>query len=744
MQSSAPTTRIRTILVVLFLASLCLSSPEAQPATVPSAAALVARVVPASARLFTIEALPRDRGLDVFEIESRGGRIVLRGSSGVAVASALKQYLEQFCRVNVSNPLLPLRVPAVLPAVPQKIRVVTPYERRYFFNYCTFSYSMAWWDWPRWERMIDWMALNGINMPLAATGQEGTWQLVLRDLGFSDQQIGKFLVGPAYLPWSWMGNIDGLGGPLPQSWIDSHVALERRILARERELGMTPVLQGFTGHVPESISTLFPTSRVHRTGNWSAGFPGTYFLDPLDPLFARIGRLFIERQQKLFGTDHYYAADSFNEINPPTDDPTFCRNMGRAVYESMRSVDPEAVWVLQGWFLYYQADFWKPAQARALLGAVPDDRLVVLDLWGDRHPVWQAREAFYGKPWIWNVLYNFGGKVSLSGDLPRIAENLGAALQSPDKGKLSGLGMMMEGFGYNPIVPDFVLGMNWRSAVPRIESWTRDWVVRRYGRPNEAAWQAWKMLLATAYRSAPETGTFVCERPTFFNPKMAYRTEPVPPYDPRQLARAAETLASASRELAGSDAYRFDLVNLTRQALGNLGLPLVNAVERAYSSRDRAALTSAEANVLQLMRDLDALVGTREEFLLGRWLADAKRWATTPEEARLYEWNARNIITLWGTTCTEGQDDDLNLYAHKQWQGMFTDYYLPRWQAFFARLNESLDRGVAFDRKKFVAASCRWEQQWSERRDSFPTAPRGDSVATARRLLAKYRAQLLP
>jgi alpha-N-acetylglucosaminidase len=767
-----PTIDLRTILaasVIALLTVLCAQAPEARPGRAlptpemaaslrngtrggqPSpgvgrwreaAASLVQRVIPREARFFTVEELPRERGLDVFEIESRGGHVVLRGSSGVAVASALERYLEQFCRVNVTNPLRPLRLPASLPVVPTKIRVVTPYERRYFFNYCTFSYSMAWWDWTQWEQMIDWMALEGINMPLAATGQEATWQLVLRDLGFSQTQIGQFLVGPAYLPWSWMSNIDGLGGPLPQSWIDSHAALERRILARERELGMTPVLQGFTGHVPQSISSLFPAARVHKTGNWSAGFPGTYFLDPLDPLFQRIGKRFIERQTELFGTDHYYAADSFNEINPPTDDPVFCANMGRAVYESMRSADPEAIWVLQGWFLYNQADFWKRPQAQALLGAVPDDRLVVLDLWGDRHPVWRQREAFYGKPWIWNVLYNFGGKVSLNGDLPQIAANLADVLRSPDKGKLSGLGMMMEGFGYNPVVPDFVLAMNWRTDVPPIESWTRDWIDRRYGRRSEAAWGAWQILLATAYRSASQTGTFLCERPAFFNPKTAYRTEPVPPYDPRLLARAADQFLAASPELAGSDAYRFDLVNLTRQALGSLGLPLVNAVEQAYTRHDRTALEAAEGAVLQLMRDLDELVGTREEFLLGRWLADARRWATTPEEARLYEWNARNLITLWGTTCTEGENDDLNLYAHKQWQGMFTDYYLPRWQAFFARLDTLLDTGTRFDRAPFVAASCRWEQQWSDRRDIYASTPRGDSIAVARRLLAKYRQQL--
>ncbi len=33
------------------------------------------------------------------------------------------------------------------------------------------SYSMAFWNWSRWEQELDWMALQGINLPLAFTGQ---------------------------------------------------------------------------------------------------------------------------------------------------------------------------------------------------------------------------------------------------------------------------------------------------------------------------------------------------------------------------------------------------------------------------------------------------------------------------------------------------------------------------------------------------------------------------------------------
>jgi len=711
------------------------------PVDLDAARALVARVVPKNAAGFEVAALPDSAGYDVFEVESRGGVVMLRGSSGVAIASALNWYLEHVAGVNASLPLAPIALPASLPRVPAKVRRTTPYRTRYFFNYCTFSYSMAWWDWRDWQSMIDWMALKGINAPLAVTGQEGIWRLVLQDFGFSRQQIADFLVGPAYLPWGWMANIDGLGGPLPDSWIDSHIALEKQILQRERALGMTPVLQGFTGHVPQSVTQVFPGVAIHQTGDWSAGFSGTWFLDPQDSLFQRMGQRFIARQAELFGTDHLYAADPFNEINPPSNDSSFLAGMGRAIYGAMHSADPSATWVLQAWFLVYQADFWKDPQAQALLGAVPDDHMLVLDLWGDRSPAWKARKAFYGKPWIWNVLYNFGGKVSVNGDLPKIAANLDSAIRSPDKGHMVGLGMTMEGLGTNPIVPDFVMDQVWRDRVPELTTWTRDYVARRYGQFDPSAWSAWQLLLASTFRSAAQTGNFLAERPQFYVQGRRYRSEPIAPYDEAIVARALDSLFAAVPTLGANDAYRYDVVNLTRQVLGQLGLPLVRRVEDAYSRKDRSALLAAEGQVKTLLRDLDDLVGTRPEFLLGRWIADARRWGTTDAERQLYEWNARNIITLWGTKCTEGQNDDLNLYAYKEWEGMFTSYFLPRWEAFFTRLNASLDSGASFDRAPFATASCEWEQAWSHDTTSFRTVPAGDPIATAQRLVRKWQGE---
>jgi alpha-N-acetylglucosaminidase len=201
-------TLLLTFVVSAVLWPACSRNQAPGPlSTAESAArALAGRLLPDRAEGFVFEEIPPQEGQDVFEVESRGDRIVIRGTSGVAMASGLNWYLKTVCRCLVSVTGDQLAVPTPLPPVRDKVRVRTPYKDRYFFNYCTFSYTMAWWDWPRWERMIDWLALNGVNMPLAVTGQEAVWVEVLRELGLDSKEIGDFLVGPAYLPWGWMGS----------------------------------------------------------------------------------------------------------------------------------------------------------------------------------------------------------------------------------------------------------------------------------------------------------------------------------------------------------------------------------------------------------------------------------------------------------------------------------------------------------------------------------------------------------
>jgi alpha-N-acetylglucosaminidase len=690
--------------------------------------ALLHRIIPGQADRFLLQSIEKDPAGDVFEIESKDGKIILRGNNGVALASALNWYLKHYCHAHLSWCGDQLALPDPLPVLPEKVRQVSPFRYRYCFNYCAFSYSLAWWNWPQWERMIDWMSLHGINMPLAVTGQEAVWMEVYRQLGLTDQQIKEFFVGPAFLPFGWMGCLDGWGGPLPDSWIKKRADLERKILARERELGMTPVLQGFTGHLPCALTNVFPKSKLQQLPKW-CDFPPTYFVDPQDPLFVKIGKLFIEEQTRQFGTDHLYASDTFIEMQPPSSDPAFLANMGKTVYEALRAGDPEAIWVLQGWIFVNNPKFWQPPQGRALLSAVPADRLIALDLFCESTPAWSLTEAFYGKPWIWCIIQNFGGTVSLHGALPHMAADLSKALTSPNRGKLSGLGLIFEGLDYNPIVQDFVTDMTWRKAVPDWKEWTSEFVHRRYGRQLPEVDAAWQILRDTAYQEVGRSDTILCARPS-----SGARGGGGGAYDPSALVEACEKLLARADVLGRVDTYQFDLVNVTRQALGTLGQRVHENMMAAVRRKDSAALADAGRELLRLCQDLDDLLATRKEFLLGRWLADAESWAETPTDARLYHWNARNLITLWGS-----RDSVLHEYASRQWSGMFSGFYAPRWQPFLEQQQAALAENRPFDAARFEKDVRAWEESWTHRTDRYPVDPHGDPVQTARRLLAQYR-----
>ena len=307
----------------------------------------------------------------------------MRGDSPLSQAVAFNWYLKHDAFVDVSwYADDAVNVPAKLPLPAEKIRETTRIKDRFFLNYCTFGYTMPFWRWRDWERCIDWMALNGINLPLAQTGNEYIWQKVWRDYGLSDEEIRAFFTGPAYLPWHRMANIDSWDGPLPQSFIDGQRDLQKQILARERELGMKPVLCAFAGHVPEALKTKQPAMKIEAIPPGWGGFSSNYsccFLNPLDPKFREIQIKYLREQQKEYGTSHYYGTDPFNEITPPSWEPSYLASVSRAIYDGMAEVDPDAIWLQMAWTFRADRGHWSDERLSAMIGAVPAGRMVLID-----------------------------------------------------------------------------------------------------------------------------------------------------------------------------------------------------------------------------------------------------------------------------------------------------------------------------------------------------------------------------
>ena len=686
---------------------------------------LAGRILGAKAKSF--EFCTEESADDFFRIEQDGLKVKITGNCDNSQAAGLGWYLRHIAKVNVSwFSSEPVEFPRRMPKVPEPVTKSAQVETRFFLNYCTYGYTMPWWGWKEWERFIDWMALSGINMPLAITGQEAVWLEVWKEFGMSEDQIRAYFTGPAHLPWHRMANVDGFQGPLPYSWLEGQKALQGKIVSRERELGMTPVLPGFAGHVPAAIAELYPDADIKTLSGW-CGFEPTYFLNSEDPLFAKIEKSFLTKQEELYGTDHIYGVDPFNEMDPPSWEPEYLANVSAHIYDSLLEADPQARWLQMTWVFWYKRKHWTPERLEAYLTAVPQDRLVLLDYFCEKAEVWRTSEGFYGQPYIWCYLGNFGGNTTLVGDIKGIEQKLGGTLKDAGD-NLTGIGSTLESFDVSPQTYDYLFERAWESE-PDIEGWTTDWARSRYGKACHEAEKAWTMLVDSVYHDWAYygLGTQVDARPSLEG-HGTYYTKPDYSYSNDNLLEACRLLL---KKPSRRDAYRYDIVNFMTQYMANFYWTARDMFTEAYKAKDVEAMRKYAGVCNEILDDIDSLLGTHESFLLGKWIADARALGVDDAEKAYYEKNARTLLTIWGGPI-------LNDYANRMWNGLVGTYYKGRWNLFFDEAIRCVEAGEEMDEKAFGDGPMRaFEESWTERTDVCPASPSGKTVKLARKLMRK-------
>jgi alpha-N-acetylglucosaminidase len=720
-----------------FLLSAVLFFTCASRASDIDAAKLLAkRIVPAFAPriAFSVISSPKD----VFELRWYNNKLVISGNNANSMAVGLNYYLKYFCYTCVSwysNDKI--ATPSKMPALNKTIRHEARCVNRFMLNYCTFGYTMSWWKWAEWERFIDWMALNGINMPLAITGQEYVWYNVWKKFGLTDAQIRSYFVGPAYLPWHRMANIDHWEGPLPMSWLTSQVELQKKIVGRERELNMKPVLPAFAGHVPEALKTKYPNAKITSLGEWS-GFAEkyeSYFLDPFDTLFNPIQKSFLHEQTKLFGTNHIYGTDPFNEVTPPSWEPDYLANVAKSIYTSMSNVDTNAQWLQMTWIFYYDSSNWIDERIRAYLRAVPQDKLILLDYFCDNTEVWKRTESFYGQPYLWCYLGNFGGNTMISGDLRETERRMENTFENGGS-NMWGVGSTLEGFGINPVMYEYVFEKVWSDGKIDVDEWVDHWAMRRYGGVNNDVAKAWQILLNTTYAERAGLGraTLTNSRPVFKD-FQSWTTNPTIKYDNRELLKAWNLLNQAK---ATTDVFEFDLVNVAKQVLGNYFKNVRDEFTNAYEKKNVQKLKEKGNEMIGLMSDIDTLLGSNKNSLVGAWIESAESMGGTSSERKYFEQDAKKILTVWGE-----KGGHLVDYANRSWAGLTKSYYGERWKMFVKGVIGAVQNNRSFDEKKFDDEVKEFEEKWAEGSDKFATSPNGNSLAISRLMYQKYAARIV-
>lgn len=717
----------RVFAFILLILSLYGSAVYAN-GEVEAAKSMVVRLLPDYANHFEFRLIPNDNGRDCFSIESQGDKIVISGNTAGSMAVGLNAYLTRHCRTSVSwYAENPVAMPDTLPAVPKKEYAFARVERRFFLNYCTFGYSMPFWDWTEWERMIDWMALNGINMPLAITGQETVWYNVWRTLGLSDSEIRDYFTGPVYLPWHRMANIDSWNGPLPMEWLQKQAQLQNQILERERAFGMRPVLPAFSGHVPSQLQRLYPEADIKYLGKW-AGFDDRYrchFLNPEDSLFAVVQRLYLAEQTRMFGTDHVYGVDPFNEVDPPSWEPDYLKDISHNIYRTIADFDPEAEWVQMSWMFYHDRKYWTAPRIEAFLSGVDAGKMTLLDYHCENVELWRKTERFHGQPYIWCYLGNFGGNTSLTGPVKASGARLEAALEDGGD-NLTGIGSTLEGLDVMQFPYEYIFSKAWSNALPD-EKWIENFADCHSGEASLEVREAWKILFDDVYVQIPRTlGLLPCFRP-IFGRSEDYRTRIN--YDNSRLAEAWYWLLDAPN--TEREAIRADLVCVGRQAIGNLYGRLKAELDSAYLRKDLPQMRRTADAMRGMLADLDTLTAYHPRCGVGVWLRDARAYGETKELKDYYERNARNLITTWGGS--------LNDYAARAWSGLFGSYYAGRWEIYFDALEKSCEAGTPLDEEQLREQLAAFESAWVASTEPMPViVPKQDLLSFSVKLYRKY------
>lgn len=691
--------------------------------------ALLERIDKGASDKFLIEQV--NSPVDFFELDQKGNKVVIRGNNPVNIAAGLNWYLKYYAGIHLSWNGMQATLPEILPAVTQKERHETEVKYRYDFNYCTYSYTMAFWNWERWEKEIDWMALHGINLPLAMVGTDGVWYNVLKKLGYSKEEIDEFIAGPGFQAWWLMNNLEGWGGPNSDNWYKQQIALQQRILKRMREYGIEPVLPGYSGMVPHNAKEKLGLN-VSDPGLW-CDYRRPAFLLPTDPRFHEIASLYYKEMNKLYGKANFYSMDPFHEGGSVAG--VNLDAAGKAIMQAMKKNNPKAVWVAQAWQANPHSQMIENLKA---------GDMIVLDLfsesrpqWGDPKSTWYRKEGFGQHDWIYCMLLNYGGNIGLHGKMNYLIDEFYKVKKSPFGKTLKGVGMTMEGSENNPVMFELLTELPWRAEKFEKDQWIKNYTFARYGKTNKTVQDAWILLSNSIYNCPPENvqqGThesIFCARPSEHPYQVSSWSEMEDYYDPEDVIHAAAMLVSVADQFKGNNNFEYDLVDIVRQAIAEKGRRIEKVVEAAYISGDKSLYITSTERFLALLLLQDELLGTRPEFKVGNWIRQARSIGNTPEEKDLYEWNARVQITTWGNR-NAADDGGLRDYAHKEWNGILKDFYYMRWKTWFDHQYQKLEGNNPAEIDFYAL-----EEPWTKATNFYTWKPEGDCIPTVKRIFAE-------
>ncbi|MFE7324787.1 alpha-N-acetylglucosaminidase TIM-barrel domain-containing protein [Streptomyces sp. NPDC057565] len=709
------------------------SAPRGTPAFAPEPAEeALARLLPHHVSQFDLVPVNRPASGDYFTVSGTTGKVRIQGTTPAVLLSGVNWYLKYTAKVDIGWPGdSTSRLPKKLPAPTGTIRQDASVPHRFALNDTDDGYSGAYRDWASYEKQIDVLALHGVNEVFVQMGADAVYYDTFQEFGYTKEQLKSWIPGPAHQPWWLMQNMSGFGGPVTDRLLAQRAQLGRKIADRLRRLGMTPVLPGYYGTVPPGFTDRNPTGPVVPQGGW-VGFERPDWLDPRSEMYPKVAEAFYRHQRTMFGDSTLYKMDLLHEGGKPGNVPI--GDAARAVMNALQVAHPGATWVLLG---------WQSNPSTQLIDAVDRSKLFIVDGLADRYNGLDREAAWHGTPYAFGTIPNFGGHTTMGANTAVWTARFHEWRTKPNSA-LRGIAYLPEGTGGNPVAYELFTELAWHAGPVDRTAWFADYAERRYGGADPHAAKAWELLRTGPYSTpsgswSESQDSLFTARPSLTAGTAASWSPSSMRYDASTVQRALTELLQVAPELRKSDAYRFDVVDVARQALANRSRTLLPQIRAAYQGKN---LTLYRQRVTEWKQDLallDRLLATDSRFMLGPWLQDARSWGRTDAERAAAEFDARSILTTWGDR-SGSESGGLRDYANREWSGLVSDFYAKRWTVYLDSLDTALVTGQP-------PAAIDWfarDNAWNLERTSYPVRPEGDPVQLADTVRTALPAPVVP
>lgn len=649
---------------------------------------------------FKVNIVPNIYGNDYFELHMDDDKIIINGNNVNSLAVGLNYYFEHYLNQTFSrfgNSKIEVKLP--MKRVEGRVRKEIDVKYRYNYNYVAFGYTMAYWDFDKWEREIDWMALNGFNLALNLVGHEEVIRRTLNEFGFSFTEIVEYLTSPIYLPWMYMGNISRIGGEITPKWFEDRAKLAIKIRNRMNDFGISQVQQIYIGQFPfkENLDiNVLP-------GSYWSRIKGSDRLNFYDGNYEKVGKVFYEKQREVMGDSNYFAGDLFHEGGN-----FYGYDVKSVAYKILdilkKNNGVDSIWVMQS---------WNHNPTSELIEYLDKKNLLIIDLHSQLNVRWKGSSKFNGMSWtskefnssnwVFGILNNFGGRSGLYGHFRNVIDEFYNAKNNAEY--LKGIGSTPEAIGYNDFIDELTSELIFSDRIDE-EEFVKRYITNRYGKYSKKLLDGFYVLLDTVYNPTINeyhegaSESVINARPSMDITSSSKWGKIHKNYNSDILERALNHYYSVYDEFKDNQLYINDLTEISSEVIVNLAYDYYDDIKTAYRNNNFNELKMLSEKFLYLINLQANILYYNDRKSLSSIFRDIEEFNYDDYFEDTLKYNKKTILTTWYDKLVS-EDDGLRDYANTDFYELIGNLYYNRWKNYFDELlsNGKVDKDKYDDYK---------------------------------------------